>query len=261
MKADYHMHTSFSDDSIYPMEDVVKKSISLGYDEICFCEHVDHGVRTDLNCNYELYYKELERCRKKYVKQIIIRCGMEFGMQRHTIKQFETDFKKLPFDFILLSCHQIDNKEFWNQEYQKGKTQDEINQKYYEEILYVMKHYNHYSVLAHLDAIRRDDPFGDYPFEKVKPLVTEILLWAIEHGKGIEINTSNVRYGLLDYTPCRAILELYYELGGTILTFGSDSHKEEHVGAYIDNMRQVAKEIGFKQFCTFDKMVPIYHNL
>lgn len=35
MLADYHMHTSFSDDSTYPMEDEIKKAISLGIDEIC----------------------------------------------------------------------------------------------------------------------------------------------------------------------------------------------------------------------------------
>ena len=30
MLADYHVHTEFSNDSIYPMEEVVKDAISLG---------------------------------------------------------------------------------------------------------------------------------------------------------------------------------------------------------------------------------------
>ena len=36
MFADYHVHTEFSDDSVYPMEDVVKDAIRMGMDEICF---------------------------------------------------------------------------------------------------------------------------------------------------------------------------------------------------------------------------------
>ena len=30
MYADYHVHTDFSDDSVHPMEDVIKQAISLG---------------------------------------------------------------------------------------------------------------------------------------------------------------------------------------------------------------------------------------
>lgn len=43
MLADYHVHTAFSNDSVYPMEDVVKDAISLGMEDICFTDHVDYG--------------------------------------------------------------------------------------------------------------------------------------------------------------------------------------------------------------------------
>lgn len=41
MLADYHVHTEFSDDSVYPMEQVVKDAIAMGLSEICFTDHVD----------------------------------------------------------------------------------------------------------------------------------------------------------------------------------------------------------------------------
>ena len=47
MFADYHVHTAFSDDSIYPMEQVVQDAISKKIDEICFTEHVDYGIKVD----------------------------------------------------------------------------------------------------------------------------------------------------------------------------------------------------------------------
>ena len=71
--------------------------------------------------------------------------------------------------------------------------------------------------------IERYDKVGKYPFEKVKDIVTEILMHVIAHGKGIEINTSSFRYGLEDLTPSKEILKLYQELGGTIITIGSDA--------------------------------------
>ena len=36
MYIDYHVHTEFSDDSVYLMEDIVKDAIAKGIKEICF---------------------------------------------------------------------------------------------------------------------------------------------------------------------------------------------------------------------------------
>ena len=47
MRADYHVHTEFSDDSNYSMEEVIKDAITKGFDELCFTDHVDYGVKRD----------------------------------------------------------------------------------------------------------------------------------------------------------------------------------------------------------------------
>ena len=57
------------------------------------------------------------------------------------------------------------------------------------------------------------------------------------------------------------ILKLYRRLGGEIITMGSDSHKPEHLGAYIEEGKQLLKSLGFRFFCTYEKMSPIYHEL
>ena len=44
MFADYHVHTEFSDDSVYPMESVVQDAIRMKIDELCFTDHVDYGT-------------------------------------------------------------------------------------------------------------------------------------------------------------------------------------------------------------------------
>ena len=276
MFADYHVHTAFSDDSEYPMEEVVKKAISIGVEELCFTEHVDYGVKNEhnlkdgeegvrdkriFNCNYDEYLKEFERCKKIYGDKIELKFGIEFGMQEHTIPKFQRDFEKYNFDFVILSCHQVGDEEFYIYRYQKERTQDEYNLGYYEEILKVIKKYKDYSVLGHLDLIKRYDKIGDYPFKKTKDIITEILKQVIKDGKGIEVNTSNFRYKLNDLTPSRDILRLYKDLGGEILTIGSDSHAEAHLGHKIEEIKQDLINIGFTKFCTFEKMKPIYHDL
>ena len=64
MLADYHVHTEFSDDSREPMEEQVKKAISLGLTELCFTDHVDYGIKKDWaegNIEYLVYLKNTDR--------------------------------------------------------------------------------------------------------------------------------------------------------------------------------------------------------
>ncbi len=213
------------------------------------------------NVDYPAYVERIAILRNKYQNQIAIKMGLEFGMQTHTIEQFETLYGRYPFDFIILSVHQVEDKEFWTQDFQRGRTQKEYNERYYEEILNLVKGYQHYSVLGHLDLIVRYDEMGVYPFSDIKPYVEAILREVIRNGKGIEVNTSSYRYGLTDTTPSRDILRLYKELGGRIITLGSDSHKSDHLGAYMEETKELLKSIGFDSFCTYDKMQPVFHEL
>lgn len=276
MFADYHVHTEFSDDSIYQIEDVVKDAIALHMDEICITDHVDYGVKDDwdsgreilyrngeplANVDYPRYMAEIARLGRLYGGEITIKAGMEFGVQVHTIPKFESLFSRYPFDFIILSIHQVEDKEFWTQDFQKGRTQQEYNERYYEEMLQVIQMYKNYSVLGHMDLITRYDENGVYPFEKIEPIISEILRIVIEDGKGIELNTSYHRYGLKDATPSVNILKRYRELGGDIITIGSDSHSAGQLGAYIENAKQLLKSLGFHYFCTYDKMRPVYQHL
>lgn len=261
MLADYHLHTSFSDDSEFPMEASIQQAIALGIREVCYTEHIDYGVKTDLNCDCEAYWKEIRRCRELYGDCITIKGGMEFGIQTGTVSVFKRTFQKYPFDFIIFSCHQVDNQEFWNGCFQQGRSQREYHEKYYEEILKVMNLYEDFSVLGHLDMIRRYDPLGEYPFHNVQDMIEKILKTVIEKGKGIEVNTSGYRYGLQDVSPSVRILKLYREFGGEIITIGSDAHKMEDMGYRLSDTQSLLKDLGFRYFCTYDHMTPIYQKL
>ena len=261
MLADYHVHTYYSDDSTCPMEDMVLQGLRCGLDEISFTEHVDYGIKTDLNCDYEKYMAEVRQLQEKYAGKITLRLGIEFGVQVETAAQFAADAARYPFDFIIMSNHQVDNKEFWTYEFQKGRTQEEYQTAYYAALLQMVRCFKEYNVLGHLDMIKRYDPAGDYPDEKIMPVVDKILTQAITDGKGIEVNTSSFKYGLKDLTPSAAILKRYRELGGEILTIGSDSHETEHLADHIPEVKERLKAMGYEHFYTFDRLKPVRHDL
>ncbi len=279
MRADYHIHSDFSFDSKTPMETQTERAVELGVDSVCFTDHVDYGVRRDWddpaevgerngkplrNVDYPRYFAKLDELRGRYDGRLAVRSGLEFGVQRHTAAQFDALFERYRerLDFVLLSIHQIDDLEFFPPQFQEGRTQDEYNARYFEELLALTQSFEHYSVLAHLDVMRRYDPQGEYPFEKVRDVVAEILRTVIQRGKGIEINTASWRYSLRDTQPCRAILRLYRDLGGEILTMGSDAHRPERVAGNFDEARSILRdELGFRRFCTFERMEPFFHNL
>lgn len=260
MLADYHLHTENSDDSKVTMSDYVKKAEELGLDEICFTDHVEYAEASKIVRGEVDYYKNYKNFVENYHGKLSIKFGAEFGIQPDNVDYFEKYFANNPLDFVLLSCHTIDGEGLYDGKFMKNKSQKEYNEAYYSQVLEVIKEYKNYSVLAHLDLIRRYDS-SYYPLEKSYPFVEQILKQVIKDGKGIEVNTSCFRYNIPDLTPSVDILKLYKNLGGEIITVGSDSHAIPHFANKIVEVRKQLSELGFKYFYTFDKMKPIHHDL
>lgn len=279
MTADYHVHSAFSFDCKAPMEAQIERAIEIGLDEICFTDHVDYGVRKDWdepgpveewsgkpkrNVDYPRYFAKLAEMQERYGDRIAVRRGLELGVQRHTVRQTEELCERCrgELDFTLLSVHQVEDREIHLPKYVVDRRQEEYNLAYYEELLAVARDFDRYSVLAHLDVMRRYDPAGEYPFEGTRDVVAEILRTAVQKGKGIEFNTASWRYQLEDVQPRREIMRLYRDLGGEILTIGSDAHRVEHVGENFDKARAILRdELGFRYFCTYEQGEPHFHNL
>jgi histidinol-phosphatase (PHP family) len=275
MLADYHVHSMFSDDAFEPPEKVIREAWKMNLDEICLTDHVDYGIKPDwdqaltakvfegervLNVDYDAYFPTLEDLARTWSDRISVKRGLEFGVQTHTIPRYEQLFSQWPLDFVLLSIHQVGDQEFWTGEFQEGRSQDAYNHAYYQELYDVATSFEHWSALAHVDLIKRYDPAGVQGFPAHRDLVAATLEHVIAQGKGIELNTSSVRYGLKDSQPAEEILRLYLDLGGKIITLGSDSHAPEHLGAYLRHFQHYLAGLGFEGFCTYDHMEPTFHR-
>ena len=277
MLCDYHVHTIYSDDSVYKMEDVIKNGIKKGINELCFTDHIDYGIKRDVddplgpvylngqpisNVDYPEYYKEYLYLKEKYKDQMTLKFGLEFGIQVHTIPKYEALFKQYPFDFIILSIHQVDDLEFWTGDYQKGRTEKEYYERYYQELYDVVNLYHDYSVLGHMDLIKRyDDHDGYDSFNNHKEMITQILETVIKDGKGIEINTAGLKYGMPEPIPCLDIVKIYHDLGGEIITVGSDAHEVKFFAYRFDVVADMLKNAGFNYYTIFNERKPEFIRL
>ena len=97
------------------------------------------------------------------------------------------------------------------------------------------------------------------PYSKVKDIADEILKTVIEKGKGIEVNTSGVDV-IGDFLPSSEYVKRFFELGGEIITVGSDSHDKTRVGQYINDAIKIIGDFS-PYVCTFENRKPIFHKI
>lgn len=184
------------------------------------------------------------------------------GLQSHTISKCEEDIEKNEFDFVIASIHTINKSDLIERDFYKDKSQFEAYRQYYEILYNVIKKFKSYCVLGHLDIVKRYGDLNNIIDDKVfSDEIDEILKMEIYDGKGIEINTSCFRYRLPDLTPSSYILKRYKELGGEIITTGSDSHNPAQVAYEFKTVYNSLQEMGYKYICTFDKMKPNFIKL
>lgn len=268
-KADSHIHSNFSGDSMEKIENIIERAIELEMNEITITDHLDLDFPDEVNI-FELDVKEyintLQKLKKDYKNNIKIKIGIEIGLQPHLKNAYNEIFQCEDIDFIIGSSHCVNKMDIADRKIFEKYQKDEVHKIYFEEILKNLDIFPEISVYGHLDFINRygRDIYSDYKkidLEKHKEIIDKILKKLIEKKIGLEINTSALRYGLRDFHPCREILARYKELGGEIITMGSDAHRALDIMRDFDKAQEELKKIGFKKFCVFEKRKVIYKSL
>lgn len=270
IKADYHLHSHFSGDSDASMEAMILRAIGLGFTEMCFTEHMDldYPVTAETPAGYfevntDSYLFELLGYRQKYADRIKIRFGIELGMQPHLAAQNMRYANAYDFDFIIASTHVVRHADPYYPYYFEGRSDEEAYRDYFVETLANMKAFSDFDVYGHIDYVIR---YGaakdrDYCYEKYQDLFEQMIHLLLTGEKGIEINTGGLRKGLREAHPCTQFLRRYREMGGEIITVGSDAHNPDDIGSDFDRAAQILKDCGFSYYCTFEKRTPSFHRL
>ena len=269
IKADYHIHTSFSGDSDAPMEEVIQKEVALGLTHICITEHYDPdyvyapGEEGLFELNTDSYLYELLKLREKYKDQITVGFGVELGLQTHLKRALAVYAKSHDFDFIIGSSHLCNRRDPYYPSFFEGRSEEETYREYFQTILECARSLPYFDVYGHLDYVVRYGPTKNekYTYAKHADIFDQILTHLIENGKGIELNTNGLRTGLGQPNPCADIVRRYRELGGEIITIGSDAHAPVDIASHFDEACDLLKSCGFRYYCIFQSRMPEYLKL
>lgn len=258
---DFHMHSRVSFDGHDTGLALARAAVNAGLEEICFTDHIDYdpfGTMGNMafdTARYNAEYDDLE------VLGLKIRRGMEFGMTRDNVDQFQKDLQRREFDFVLGSIHFVDGLDVYFQPFWEGKTVWQAERRCLEETLACVELHDDFDVLAHLTYIGktlahpapRPVPYGEH-----REILDEILRILADKGKGLELNTSGLdRCG--GFLPTADYFRRFKELGGQIVTVGSDAHRTNRVGQYSREACALLKDI-FGYVCTFEGRNPVFHR-
>lgn len=267
--ADFHLHSSCSEDSDTPMEQQIEAGIGAGLKYLCFTEHMDKDFpgssenKKLFEVDTDAYYSQYLACRDRYGDRIDIRFGIEYGCQDH-LRQHNIDYvNQYPFDFVIASQHLVHGEDVYYPDYFEGMSEYEAYLKYFEATLESICLFEEYDVFGHIDYVVRYGPNKnrEYRYKDYANVLDEILRQLIKRGKGIEINTAGFRKLENDANPSREILKRYRELGGEIITVGSDAHKSIDVAGDYDRAEALLKETGYEYYCIFKNRKPEFLRL
>lgn len=259
---DYHTHTAFSDDCDVPMSKMIEEAILCGITELAVTDHYDPGYEDSefpFILDFDAYHSALLDAGQKYADRITIVNGMEIGIMDSQLEECRRAVRTFPYDFIIGSFHCLRSEDLYRYDYSKVNG-PELLEDFYTYVNKCLKEYKDYDIVGHLTII--DRYIGEiYDYRPYMDILEDTLKTVIDDGKGLEINTSSFKYGTGIWLPREEVLKLYHELGGEILTFGSDSHRPEYFRDHFNEARDLAKNLGFRYECTFRQRKPEFHKL
>ncbi|MFI3171204.1 MAG: histidinol-phosphatase HisJ family protein [Eubacteriales bacterium] len=266
MRSDFHMHTGFSSDTDVKPEDMVTGAIAKGLQCICITDHYDKDYCDGDELfifEPEDYIKYMMGLQNKYKEEIDIRIGVEIGLQKHLKGFYHTFTKAYPFDFVIGSAHLLKGADPYNREVFQGVDDRQSYREAFEEMLELVNAIDDFDVLGHLDYVVRygNEQATHYSYKAYAEIIDEILKTIINKGKGIELNTAGYKYGLGFAHPHPEVLARYKELGGEIITIGSDGHMPEHIAYEFGLVNELLKQSGFKYYTEFKERKPIFCKL
>lgn len=267
---DCHMHTCFSTDSDAPVRSMLDEAVARGLRSVCITDHMDidfppdeENGDTPFVFNLDAYFRELSALREEYKGWLQIKIGVEMGLQPHLGEVYHRMVGEYPFDFVIGSLHLVNGMDPYFGKVFEGRSDREVYRDAFEQTLKCLDAVKDFDVLGHLDYVVRygRHQAAEYSYREFSDIIDEILRKLIAEGKGLEMNTGGIKYGLGFCNPHPDVLTRFRELGGEIVTVGADAHKPEHVAYAFDQAGDILRMCGFRYYAEFVNRTPVFHAL
>ena len=269
IQSDFHLHTCFSGDSNSSVESMIESAIEKGLKTICFTDHQDFDYKPEENpsasfdLDVDTYFPTMMQFKEQYKEKIELLIGVEFGVKPGVEERIKQMAAHYPFDFILASSHEAKGYDPYYPTYYQVFGEEQGLRYYFESIVENLALFDGFQCYGHLDYAVRYLPSKNFFYHPKNyfDILDVAMKKIIEMGKGIECNTSGLKYGLEHPHPRLEVLKRYRELGGEILTIGSDAHKPEHIAYDFHLLVDMLKSVGFKYYTIFREQKPEFIKL
>lgn len=260
---DLHVHSTCSVDGNSSILEYGRQAEALELAEVGFCEHVDLDPR-DPGVGYldlAEYDRELAAARST-IRGVRLRQGVEITYQASLEDNLVAWLAGHTWDYVVTSVHLVDYADNWAlvsepsamAAYFDSHSQDEAYRPYFEELLRAAQS-GLGDLLGHLDLVKRAGvkQYGPLLPSAFEEEIRAVLRAAIGSGLGLELNTSGWRQAPGECYPPLTVLRWYRELGGEVVTVGSDAHHSRQLAAGIGEGLDLIRAAGFQAVATFEE--------
>jgi histidinol-phosphatase (PHP family) len=251
---DAHLHTNLSPDSAVPIDVYCALAVERGIPEIVITDHVDFDPRAPS------YAFAAFTTRERQVRDAAARwadrgLGVLFGIEVTYESHFEAEIRdhlaRHPYDFTIGSVHVAASSPYVDGRvagWVAGRSFDEIVAPYFAEVEAAIRS-ELFDTIGHLDYVKKY--LGDHVPPSAfaaRPDAYEPLLRAlVETGTGLEVNASGLRQGPRETYPPSWAVARFRELGGTVVTAGSDAHAPSNFAFGLARAYEIAAAAGFEE--------------
>lgn len=257
MPPDYHLHTPLCRHASGEPVDYARRAVELGFTEIGFSDH-SPMARDDFD-DWRMFDRQLDeyvakvRLAQREFPQLTIRLALEVDYLPGQEEWIRSLARRHPWDYFIGSVHYVSEDWAIDSPFQLAKWKErdtfEVWSVYFDWLTRAAAT-GLFQIIGHADLPKK---FGHRPTQDCTPLYAKFLNAANQTGCAIELNTAGLRKECREIYPNRSLLEQAFAAGVPI-TFGSDAHKPEEVGADFQAALELARSVGYREHCRFEKL-------
>ena len=262
----YHLHSRCSFDAEYPLTEMCSAAKKAGITALCLTDHcdlVDEKGQPNDDFDWNAENQELLAARKRF-PELTIRKGVELGQAILRPEAAEKILAEPDIDFVLGSMHDSpEGIDYYWIEYTSRAQCLELIEGYLGALL-TLSRTDYFDSLAHMTyplRYMRDRAGFQVDFRSFDDLVQEILKTLVERGKALELNTSGYQNPSHEPLPPEYIVKRYRELGGELITIGTDAHEPNNIAAGLEQGMALLRRCGFQYLTGYEKRKPLQRRI
>lgn len=260
---DTHTHCYHSHDSNENPRDMINAAIDKGLDYIAFTDHFD-GELTLLDgfddipqIDLERHFKEITLLKEEFKDKIQVGVGIECGFMKEADGIYVQALKNYDTDIVINSVHTVEYEDCYLPSFFQKRTKEQAYFAYLQAVRDSLESSYHFDSIGHIGYVIRKSiyQYKSLRYADFADIIDDILKNIISKGKALEVNTHGGK--VIDFLPTAEILKRYKELGGELLTFGSDSHNVNRICEKYSLAAHALKELGFEYMFKYLAHKPI----